>query len=161
MYLIERYNQYIFDIDYRLTKPEIFLIIEKIFSIRIAAINTYLPPRRKRTRGRITGFLPIRKRVFITLKKGEKITFFPKSLIIFTHFLLSLWICELLVLQVLVVDMRFWIRSRKSLGRILRRNFCIRIIAHEVEIVKELLRVTTMVVATNGCIERSTLVEKN
>jgi large subunit ribosomal protein L23 len=98
MCLIERYNQYMFDIDYRLTKPEIFLLVEKIFSIRIAAINTYLPPRSKRIRGSITGLLPIRKRVFITLKKGEKIAFFPKSLRTFIYYLISLWICELFVL---------------------------------------------------------------
>jgi large subunit ribosomal protein L23 len=81
--LIENYNQYMFDMDYRLTKSEIFLLIEKIFSIRIESINTYLPPRNKRIRGRITGLISIRKRVFITLKKGEKIAFFPKSLLIY------------------------------------------------------------------------------
>lgn len=31
IYLIERNNQYIFDIDYQLTKPELFLLIEKKF----------------------------------------------------------------------------------------------------------------------------------
>nr|BBI28667.1 ribosomal protein L23 [Dinophyceae sp. MRD-151] len=86
MKLIERYNQYIFDIDYRLTKPEILLLIEKIFSIRITAINTYLPARSKRIRGRKTGLLSIRKRVFVTLKKGEKIAFFSKSSHIFICF---------------------------------------------------------------------------
>jgi large subunit ribosomal protein L23 len=88
MCLIERCNQYMFDIDYRLTKPEIFLLIEKIFSVRILAINTYLPPRSKRIRGRIIGLQSIRKRAFVTLKKGEKIAFFPKSLRIFICFLL-------------------------------------------------------------------------
>lgn len=83
MCLIERYNQYMFDIDYRLTKPEIFLLIEKIFSTQVTAINTYLLPRRKRVRGKRTGLLSVRKRVFVTLKKGEKIAFFPKSSYIF------------------------------------------------------------------------------
>ena len=78
IYLIERNNQYMFDTDYQLTKPELLLLIEKIFSIRISSINTYLPPRRKRLRGRTTGFQSNWKRVFITLKKGEKIAFFQK-----------------------------------------------------------------------------------
>ena len=88
MFLIERYNQYIFDIDYRLRKPEIFLLIEKMFSIKVATINTYLLPRNKRIRGRRTGIIPIYKRIFVTLKKGEKIAFFPKSLYIFICLLL-------------------------------------------------------------------------
>jgi large subunit ribosomal protein L23 len=87
IYLIERNNQYIFDIDYQLTKPELFLLIEKIFLVRIAAVNTYISPRKKRRRGRSMGFISNRKRVFITLKKGEKISFFPKSLLIYSFLL--------------------------------------------------------------------------
>jgi large subunit ribosomal protein L2 len=78
--LIEKYNQYIFNVDYQLTKPEIFLLIEKMFSIRAKSINTSLPSRIKRRRGRMTGFLSIHKRAFITLDKKEKIVFFQKPL---------------------------------------------------------------------------------
>lgn len=96
MCLIEKYNQYMFNIDCQLTKPEILLLIEKIFSIRIAAVNTYLPPRSKRIRGRRIGLLSIHKRVFVTLKKGEKIAFFPKSLRIFICFSLIYGLADFL-----------------------------------------------------------------
>ena len=83
--LNEQYNQYVFDVNFQLTKPEICRLVEKIFCAKVVAINTYLPPCNKRQRGRLKGFIPKIKRVFVTLARREKIVFFSESLLIFIY----------------------------------------------------------------------------
>ncbi len=64
--LIEN-NQYTFDIDKKLTKPQIKKIIESFFNVQISSINTHNLPKKKR--GSI-------KRVIVTLKTGYTISLF-------------------------------------------------------------------------------------
>lgn len=64
-------NQYTFDIDVKLTKPEIKKIIKELFQVDVLAVNTHRPPRKKRRLGITNGFKSSNKRVIITIKRGQ------------------------------------------------------------------------------------------
>lgn len=61
--LIENNNQYSFDVDVRLTKPQIRKLVEEFFNVKVLAVNTHRPPRKnKRLSSRLNA-----KRVIITI----------------------------------------------------------------------------------------------
>lgn len=76
--LLEK-SQYTFLVDARLNKPEIKVLIEKLFSYKVLAVNTSIPPRKKRRLGRYKGFKVNYKRAIITLDSQDVISFFPAS----------------------------------------------------------------------------------
>lgn len=60
--LIEN-NQFSFDVDVRLTKPQIRKLVEEFFNVKVLAVNTHRPPRKnKRLSSRVNS-----KRVIITI----------------------------------------------------------------------------------------------
>jgi large subunit ribosomal protein L23 len=65
-------KQYTFNVDLRLTKPQIKKLFENIFSVNIIGVNSHIPPRKKR---RSLGTLTQYKTVIITLKEGQSINF--------------------------------------------------------------------------------------
>lgn len=71
--LLER-NQYTFEVDKRLTKPEIKFILEDLFNVKILALNTHILPSKKRRLGRFVGNKTNYKRVVVTLQSDS---FFP------------------------------------------------------------------------------------
>lgn len=73
--LIEK-NKYTFDVDTRLTKPQIKKIFEKLFNINILSINTHLPPTKKKRLGLQQGYKVRYKRVIITIRPEQKIPIF-------------------------------------------------------------------------------------
>lgn len=68
-------RQYTFDVSLELTKSQIKMLFEKLFAVNIIAINTHNPPRQRVRVGTKTGFKPQYKRVILTLKEGQSITF--------------------------------------------------------------------------------------
>ncbi len=60
--LIEN-NQFSFDVDVRLTKPQIRKLVEEFFDIKVLAVNTHRPPRKIKRLGSKPKF----KRVIITV----------------------------------------------------------------------------------------------
>jgi len=68
-------KQYTFDVDLRLTKPQIKKLFETLFGVTVIGINTHRPPRQKVRTGVSVGFKPAYKRVILTLKEGESIQF--------------------------------------------------------------------------------------
>ena len=42
-------NKYTFNVDKKLTKPQIKKILEGLFKINITSVNTHLPPTKKKT----------------------------------------------------------------------------------------------------------------
>ena len=72
--LLER-NQYTFDVDLKLTKPQIKQLIEELFQVEVLAVNTHRPPRKKRGRG----FKTACKRAIITIKSGQSIPLFEMT----------------------------------------------------------------------------------
>ena len=72
-------NQYTFDVDLRLNKPQIKRLIEDLFSVIVISVNTHRPPRKKKRLGLSQGFKKSYKRVIITVKSGQIINLFPES----------------------------------------------------------------------------------
>ena len=72
--LIEN-NQYTFDVDVRLTKPQIKQLFETLFNVNVIGINTHCPPRQRVRLGSKAGYRARYKRVILTLKEGESIQF--------------------------------------------------------------------------------------
>lgn len=68
-------KQYTFDVDLRLTKPQIKKIFETLFGVNVIGINTHRPPRKKVRTGVSMGYKPAYKRVILTLKEGQSIQF--------------------------------------------------------------------------------------
>ena len=70
-------NQYVFEVDSHLNKPKISFLVEKIFSVRVSTVNIYRQPTRKYKKKK--NHHPTNKRAIVTVKKNEKIIFFPES----------------------------------------------------------------------------------
>lgn len=68
--------KYTFDVDKRLTKPQIKKLFENLFPINIIRINTFIPPKQSIRFARSSGFKPSYKRVILTLKKGQSMNFY-------------------------------------------------------------------------------------
>jgi len=74
--LLEKNGQYVFDVDPSLTKSRVRFLIEKRFSVRVSTVNLHRIPPKKR-RGSVSGgFLPVFKRVIVTLIHGEEISLY-------------------------------------------------------------------------------------
>jgi large subunit ribosomal protein L23 len=56
-------NQLSFDVDVRLTKPQIRKLIEEFFNVKVLAVNTHRPPRKTNR----LGSKPNYKRVIVTV----------------------------------------------------------------------------------------------
>ena len=72
-------RQYTFDVDIRLTKPQIKKVFETLFNVNVMSVNTHIPPRQKIRVGLAQGFRPQYKRAIITLKEGQYIDFDSKT----------------------------------------------------------------------------------
>lgn len=71
--------QYTFDVDKRLTKPQIKKLFEIVFNINVVAVNTHIPPRTTVRVGVTKGYRPSYKRAIITLQENQSIKFISKS----------------------------------------------------------------------------------
>ena len=72
-------NQYTFDVDLRLSKPQIKKLIEELFSVIVISVNTHRPPRKKKRLGVSQGFKRKYKTVNLTVKSGQSINLFPET----------------------------------------------------------------------------------
>nr|WP_018292091.1 50S ribosomal protein L23 [Verrucomicrobium sp. 3C] len=70
----EKHNQYLFEVAWDATKPEIRKAVEKAFSKKVVAVNTLRSPGKVR-RGRVgrIGKSSARKKALVTLAPGEKL----------------------------------------------------------------------------------------
>jgi large subunit ribosomal protein L23 len=68
-------RQYTFDVDLRLTKPQIKKVFETLFNVDVISVNTHIPPRQKIRVGLAQGYRPLYKRAIITLKEGQSINY--------------------------------------------------------------------------------------
>ncbi|NEN94947.1 MAG: 50S ribosomal protein L23 [Moorea sp. SIO1F2] len=75
--LLMEQNKYVFDVIIKATKPQIRAAIESLFEVKVVAVNTLRPPRKKRRVGRFVGYKPQYKRAIVTLAPGDSITLFP------------------------------------------------------------------------------------
>ncbi len=70
-------NQYVFEVDPKAAKPQIKAAIEELFDVKVVAVNTYNPPKKKRRFGRFVGNRAHYKRAIVTLAPGDSIPLFP------------------------------------------------------------------------------------
>lgn len=66
-------NQYTFDVDLKITKPQIKKLIKELFQVDVVSVNTHRPPRKKKRLGLNQGYKASNKRVIITLKVGQSL----------------------------------------------------------------------------------------
>ncbi len=66
-------NQYVFRVDPRATKGQIRDAIERLFSVKVSAVNTMNYAGKLRRRGRWLGRTANWKKAVVTLRSGEKI----------------------------------------------------------------------------------------
>ncbi len=70
-------NQYVFEVHPKANKPDIKAAIEMLFDVKVTAVNTQTPPRKRRRMGRFMGYRAQYKRAIVTLAEGNSITLFP------------------------------------------------------------------------------------
>jgi len=73
--LIEQ-NQYSFAVDANATKPSVKAAIEKLFDVKVIAVNTSLQALKKRRVGKFIGKKTQYKRAIVTLAPENSITLF-------------------------------------------------------------------------------------
>ena len=76
--LLEK-NQYTFNVDQKCTKTEMKKWIESFFNVRVKAVNSHIPPRKKKRIGPIIGHSVRYKRMIITLQSGYSIPLFSNK----------------------------------------------------------------------------------
>ena len=69
-------NKYVFKVFRNADKKNIKKAVENIYNVQVISINTINVPRKKRMRGRISGWKSGYKKAIVTLKEGDKIEFF-------------------------------------------------------------------------------------
>lgn len=67
---------YTFDVDKKLNKQSIKLILQDVFNVKVIYVNSYILPGKKSRLGKYQGFKNSYKRVFVKLEKGNIIPFF-------------------------------------------------------------------------------------
>jgi large subunit ribosomal protein L23 len=67
-------RQYTFIVSKELTKDQIKFVIEKIFNVKIQAVNTCILPTKKKRVGQFIGKKTNYKKAYITLKEGNTIS---------------------------------------------------------------------------------------
>jgi large subunit ribosomal protein L23 len=72
-------DQYTFDIDVKLTKPQIKKLVEKTFGVKVTSVNTHIPPKKSRRVGLTRGSKPLVKRVIVKLKQGQSLQLFAEG----------------------------------------------------------------------------------
>ena len=65
------HDQYTFDVNSQLTKPQIKILFEDYFNVTVVRVNTHRPPAKKTRIGQYTGKKASYKRAIITVKKGD------------------------------------------------------------------------------------------
>jgi large subunit ribosomal protein L23 len=68
-------RQYTFDVDIRLSKPQIQKLFENLFEVNVTGINTHIPPRKKLRVGPSQGYRTRYKRVILTVKEGQSLNY--------------------------------------------------------------------------------------
>nr|YP_009310734.1 ribosomal protein L23 [Oedocladium carolinianum]AOT84319.1 ribosomal protein L23 [Oedocladium carolinianum] len=72
--LIEN-KQYMFDVDLRLSKPQIQKLFEDYFKVKVISVNTHRPPRQKSLATGFPGYKTRLKRVIIKLQNDQSLTY--------------------------------------------------------------------------------------
>ncbi len=69
-------NKYVFKVTKEATKTQVKKSVEDLYKVTILSVRTINMPRKKKIRGRITGYKPSFKKAIITLKEGDSINIY-------------------------------------------------------------------------------------
>lgn len=76
----EKYNRFAFRVELKATKPEIKDAVEKLYGVKVVAVNTMIVAGKNKSRytksGIIAGRTATYKKALVTVKEGETIDFF-------------------------------------------------------------------------------------
>ena len=72
-------NQYTFDVDAKLTKPQIRKLFEALFEVKVLSVNSHLLPTSKKRLGLNQGTKARYKRVIITIKADQTLPLFVEN----------------------------------------------------------------------------------
>ena len=77
--VLQAYGKYAFEVVGEATKPQIKQAVEKVFDVKVSAVNVMMVAGKRRRLG--TRQLPARswKKAIVTLKPGHKIEFFESA----------------------------------------------------------------------------------
>ncbi|MFB2918480.1 MULTISPECIES: 50S ribosomal protein L23 [Aerosakkonema] len=64
-------EKYTFEVAPKATKTQIKAAIEQLFDVKVKAVNTVTPPRKKRRVGKFVGFKAQYKKAIVTLASGD------------------------------------------------------------------------------------------
>jgi large subunit ribosomal protein L23 len=73
---ITELNKYIFKVAPSADKNKVKKSVEDLYGVKVISVNVINIPRKKRIRGRVTGWKSGYKKAIVTLKEGDKIEFF-------------------------------------------------------------------------------------
>lgn len=73
--LLEK-NVYVFDVDKRINKQSLKLVLNELFGVKVISVNSYILPSKKCRLGKFSGYKGLKKRVFVLLEAGMVIPFF-------------------------------------------------------------------------------------
>jgi large subunit ribosomal protein L23 len=71
--MVSEYNQVIFKVARDASKPEIKAAVERLFNVKVKAVNTYVRKGKKKTFKNIRALLSDSKRAVVTLEEGHSI----------------------------------------------------------------------------------------
>ncbi len=69
-------NKYVFVVDQRATKQDVREAVEKLFDVKVVAVNTMVSKGKQKRQGRFVGFRPTRKKAIVKIAEGQKIAKF-------------------------------------------------------------------------------------
>jgi large subunit ribosomal protein L23 len=69
-------NKVAFWVDIKANKNEVKKAVERAFNVKIVDVNSIRVPGKRKRVGKSEGMTPTRKKVYVTLKEGEKIDIF-------------------------------------------------------------------------------------
>jgi large subunit ribosomal protein L23 len=71
--MVSEFNQVIFKVARDASKPEIKAAVERLFNVKVKAVNTYVRKGKKKTFKNIRALLSDTKRAIVTLEEGHSI----------------------------------------------------------------------------------------
>lgn len=72
-------NKYVFKISAEASKIQVKDAIESLYKVTVLSVNVVNIPRKKRTRGRTTGWKAGVRKAIVTLKDGDSIEYFDEK----------------------------------------------------------------------------------
>jgi large subunit ribosomal protein L23 len=69
-------NKFVFEVDIQAKKPEIKEAVEKLFGVKVVAVNTGIMKGKKKRMGKFAGYQSDWKKAFVKLAEGQTITKF-------------------------------------------------------------------------------------